>query len=422
MGWNGLDLINDFSAELGDVSNSFKTKVLRWINEGIRDIATSHQWPFLREKGQVLLVADSDTHLVALARPSAPDVAALTAGALTDATAYKVLVTFYEDWSGAESIAGDESDVITTADPDLGITVSNIPISTSPLVTSRKIYVSKSGGAFQYHGVINNNLLAIPATFSELVSQGITYTALVAAADFITVEVLDTASGGLTYSEIGGEIIIDLGGDTPSVDDVVALLAGSAYVEATGTGAALVVVAAQEPLVGGLDLTPVTYTILSEATSPITPPEDNAIHMIDGDFYIEGDRSLVGTSVQNLVYQTSAASSSGTPSHWAPVNQEEIMIYPTPSEDVVSSFFYFKLPAKVFGINTSVPQIPSWLYEDLRRYVIWRGYEFRDRAGKESKQLNYENGLRITISRRGKALKKSGKIRSVTFDSDGVLS
>jgi hypothetical protein len=65
--------------------------------------------------------------------------------------------------------------------------------------------------------------------------------------------------------------------------------------------------------------------------------------------------------------------------------------------------------------------MPSWLYEDVRRYVMWRGYEFRDRAGKESKQINYEQGLRITISRKGKPLKKSGRIRSVTPNSDGVI-
>jgi hypothetical protein len=52
---------------------------------------------------------------------------------------------------------------------------------------------------------------------------------------------------------------------------------------------------------------------------------------------------------------------------------------------------------------------------------MWRGYEFRDRAGKESKQINYEQGLRITISRKGKPLKKSGRIRSVTPNSDGVI-
>lgn len=337
MGWNGLDLVNDFSSELGDQSSQFKTKCLRWINEGIKDIATSHQWPFLREKAKVLLVANSDTHAIALAKPSAPTVAPLLGGSLALATSYRVLVTFFESQSGVESIAGVESLGVTPLGANLAITVSDIPVSTSPLVTARKVYVSVNGAAFQYHGMINNNLVELPGTPDPLI-------------------------------------------DPP---------------------------------------TPVVYEVTAPPSSQLTPPEENAIHMIDGDFYLEGDRSLLGTTVQNIIYRSGARNTTGTPEYWAPVNQEEILVYPKPTADTVASFFYFKLPAKVFGLASSVPQLPSWLYEDLRRYVIWRGYEFRDRAGKESKQQNYQVGLSMSISKKGKALKKSGSIRNMTPDSDG---
>jgi hypothetical protein len=83
------------------------------------------------------------------------------------------------------------------------------------------------------------------------------------------------------------------------------------------------------------------------------------------------------------------------------------------------SFYYFKLPAKVFGTSTSVPQMPSWIYETLKSYVIWRGYEYRDRAGKESKALNYKENLSVLVSRKGKPIKRSGRVRVVTPDSDG---
>lgn len=325
MGWNGLDLVNDFASELGDTSAGFKTKVLRWINEGLRDIATSHTWPQLREKGMAVLTVDVDIHSVVLPKPIAPTVALLAGGSLALLTEYKVLVTFYESQSGVESIAGISSAGITPLGTDLSITVAAIPVSTNPLVTSRKIYVSVAGAAYQY------------------------------------------------YSEIS-------------------------------------------------DNTTLTTTITAPPSSPITPPDENSIHMLDGDVFIEDERVLDGTTVQNINYISGARNVSGTPVKWAPMNEEEIMVYPRPSVATSASFYYFKRPARIFGLVNSIPQFPSWIFEDLRRYVIWRGYDFRDRAGKESKKQNYDDGLRLSISRRGKPLKRAGRIRSVVPDSDGYVS
>lgn len=322
MGWNGLDLVNDFSAELGDTSNAFKTKCLRWVNEGIRDISTSHEWPFLREKGKVVMTSGADTQSIVLAKPAAPTVAALAGGSLALLNEYKVLVTFYEAVAEVESIAGTPSAGITPLTTDLSITLTAIPVSTSPLVTARNIYVSKGGGAYAYYSTIPNN-------------------------------------------------------------------------------------------------TATTSTVTADTTSSITPPDENAIHVIDGDFFLEGSRILQGTSLHDLLYTTNAVASSGTPQWYAPINQEEIRVHPKPSSALTLSFYYFKLPAKVFGVNTSTPQVPSWLYDDLRNYVLWRGYNYRDRAGQESKKLNYDQGLRISISRKGSPIKSSGHVRSVTPDSDG---
>jgi hypothetical protein len=323
MGWNGLDLVNDFAGELGDTSNAFKTKCLRWVNEGVREIATSHEWPFLREKGQVTFIAGENTQSLVLSKPSAPTVAALTGGSLALLNEYKVLVTFLEGASGVESIAGEPSAGITPLGPDLSITLTSIPVSTSPLVTARKIYVSKNGASYALYSTISNN-------------------------------------------------------------------------------------------------TATTGTVTADTTSPIVPPEENAIHVIDGDLFIEGQRVLSGTSLQDLIFSSNAVSSSGTPQSYALVNQEEVRVNPKPSSSVVVSFYYFKLPARVYGVSTSIPQIPSWLYEDLRNYVIWRGFNYRDRSGQESKKINFDNGLRITISRKGFAAKKSGRVRCVTPDSDGA--
>lgn len=340
MGWNGLDLVNDFSAELGDTSSSFKTKVLRWINEGIRDIATSHNWPFLREKGKVVLKASQESQFLPLEKPSAPTVAALAGGSLALTYQYRFLITFFESASQVESIAGEPSEGIIPVGADLSVLLSDLPFSSNPLVTDRYVYVSKAGGLFQFYGKIGNNLEEIPA-------------------------VLDGDGVEITPAQ------------------------------------------------------PITFEVTSDSLSQITPPEENAIFMIDGELIIDNSGIVHGTSLQDLEQQNNGSLSTGTPNLWAPVNEEEIRTYPIPSKNYTATFYYFKIPQKVYGISSSIPQLPVWLYEDVRRYVIWRGFEYRDRAGKESKQANYENGLRLTISRKGKPIKRSGRVRSVTSDSDG---
>jgi hypothetical protein len=154
--------------------------------------------------------------------------------------------------------------------------------------------------------------------------------------------------------------------------------------------------------------------------SVITAPEEDLFYKVDGDVYLDSSHVLKGTSLQDLIFSSNGTPASGVPQLWASVNQTDIEVYPTPTANTLASFFYFKIPARIFGTNTSVPQIPSWLYDDLRNYVIWRGYNYRDRSGQESKKLNYDQGLRLTISRKGKSQKKSGRVRCVTGDSDGI--
>lgn len=336
MGWNGLDLVNDFAAELGDQTPNFKTKVLRWINEGIREIATYHLWPCLREKGQAVCTAGTDTHQLPLSKPGAPTLTLASGGFLTADTQYRALVTFFEEASGVESIAGEYASITPTG-ADLSFELSDIPVSASPLVTARKVYVSKGAASFVYHGIIENNLAELPGTPDPLV-------------------------------------------DPP---------------------------------------TPITYTISADASSPITPPEEHAIFQIDGDLFVEGRRIIQGTSLQNLIFMNNGVTPTGDPYYFAPINQEEIKLEKSPSSDLTVSFYYFKLPARVFGLSTSVPQMPSWIFETLRAYVIWRGYDYRDRAGKESKLSNYNENLKLLISRKGKPIKRSGRVRVVTPDSDG---
>jgi hypothetical protein len=326
MGWNGQDLVDDFSAELSDTSTAFKTKVTRWINEGLRDIATSHEWPFLRARGQAILAASADTNSLVPTQPTAPTLTVAAGGSLTASSVYTVLVTYYEGVAEVESIAGAASASATPTGTDLTINVSAIPVSTFPLVTARKIYLSKAGGPYYLYETIANN-------------------------------------------------------------------------------------------------TATTTTITADTTSTITPPDQWYISKLDGDLYLENKQVLEGYSLQRLRYETNGVvNTTGTPSVWASINQTSVAVYPRPTSATTVSFYYFKLPSQIFNTNTSVPQIPSFMYEALHDYVIWRGFQYRDRAGQESKRANYDNSFRIQVSRKGTDKKRSGRIRSVTPDSDGYAT
>lgn len=325
MGWNGADLITDFSAELGDTTTAFKAKVLGWINDGIREIATSHEWPFLREKAQVVLTASQDRQDITMGRPSAPSVATASGGSLADGSTYSFRVTYYESVADVESIEGAASANASPTGANLTVNLSSVPVSPNPLVTARKVYVSKDSGAYYYHGTIADN-------------------------------------------------------------------------------------------------TTTTYSVSSDTSSTITPPKEQPIFKFDGDLYISGTRVLKKYAIQRLIDDVNGVWSTGTPLVWALVNDNDIIVYPKPSSAETVSFYYFKLPRQVFDLSTSVPQIPAWMYHDLYNYVMWRGYAYRDRAGKESKQINFFDGLRLTISRKGKLVKGAGRVRSTTPDSDGRYS
>lgn len=155
--WNGLDLQTEFSEQLSDTSTAFKTKVLSWINSIQNDIVSRHDWDFMLVKGKKVLTVGSENQDVSLGKPSAATVAAASGGSLTADSTYNVIVTFFEGTTNVESIAGTTSADVTPTGANLTISVSAIPTSADPLVTARKIYIIKDGGAALFSQTISDN-------------------------------------------------------------------------------------------------------------------------------------------------------------------------------------------------------------------------------------------------------------------------
>jgi hypothetical protein len=151
--WNGESLVNEISALLGDTSTAFKTKVLGWLNDGIFDISSRHDWGHHLVKGRKLLTPSEEFNSLEITPPDAPNVALATGGNLSNGSAYKALVTFTQD-NGVETQAGDESDAVTCDTSSKTVSVTNIPNSFETLITGRKVYLSKDDGPFYLHTTI----------------------------------------------------------------------------------------------------------------------------------------------------------------------------------------------------------------------------------------------------------------------------
>lgn len=200
--WSGLNLQTELATILGDTSTGFKTKVLGWLNDIQNDISTRHDWSFQRHKGKKVLTASSELQNVNLAKPSAPTATIATDGSLTEGSTYSVLVTYYESVSGLESIAGTASSTVTATALNKTVSLTVVPTSSDPLVTSRKLYLSKDSGAYYYHSSIANNTATTATIDTET-------TSLILAPDYNMIRKFDgspffegTSTGRLTIKSV----------------------------------------------------------------------------------------------------------------------------------------------------------------------------------------------------------------------------
>lgn len=157
MGWNGLDLQTEFSELLCDTSTDFKSRVSSWIRDVEEDICANHTWPFLQVRGEKYVAALGEEQNLTITPPSPPTATLAAGGSLVNASTYNVKITFYEGISKIESEASSATSTLTATGVNRTINLTAIPVSTDPLVTKRKVYVSKDSGIYYYHGEIADN-------------------------------------------------------------------------------------------------------------------------------------------------------------------------------------------------------------------------------------------------------------------------
>jgi hypothetical protein len=304
--WNGSALQTRFAGKHGFTDATSLTRILEYIDDIQKDIASGNELPFLKFKMKKLIEAGTQEVDLSPEIPDAPTVELLAGGSLTVGTAYSVKVTFVLfDESGKEfySIESEPSDA-DSATPTTGnqkLNVTEIPLyagdtDVKPTNIHRRIYVKKGTGNYQYYSTIEDNF---------------------------TTET----------------------------------------------------------------------TVTADPTSTIEPPEYSMVDQLAGeDPFIESlGQTLYENKLDDLHKYDPALSTTGTPSYYSRTTRNKIMLYPRPSANITLSYWVYRVPARVFADTDRVLQLEYNFKQALDAGVTWKGYEYKDSDGQESKRANYED-------------------------------
>jgi len=139
------------------------------------------------------------------------------------------------------------------------------------------------------------------------------------------------------------------------------------------------------------DNTTVTTTITTPSVSVIEPPDYSLIDkMSDEDPIIEASgRNLVKESLDNILKYDPGLASTGTPSCYVRVSKEKILLYPRPSVAFTLSYWIYRKPSRIFADTDRVLQFSPEYKSVFDAGITWKGYEYRDSDGQETKLSNY---------------------------------
>ncbi len=140
------------------------------------------------------------------------------------------------------------------------------------------------------------------------------------------------------------------------------------------------------------DNTTTSTTIIAPTTSVIEPPEYSLVSlMASEDPFIEGSGiSLCQNQLDVILKSDPGLTASGTPTYYARVSPTKIVIYPKASATYTISYWVYRIPSRIFADADRPIQLHHALKEALDAGVTWKGYEYKDQDGQESKRNTYE--------------------------------
>jgi len=140
-----------------------------------------------------------------------------------------------------------------------------------------------------------------------------------------------------------------------------------------------------------------TVSITSAPSSTQTPPSFSEVDQVASDhmFMQSGNWWLQHVGSNKLTRFSTNPGTSETPSAFDFYGLDGIRLFPplASSSSIAQRTLQYTVhrrPHEIFYELDREIDLPISCEQALVKGVLWKGYEFRDRAGKESKQINYE--------------------------------
>jgi hypothetical protein len=140
------------------------------------------------------------------------------------------------------------------------------------------------------------------------------------------------------------------------------------------------------------DNTTTTLSVTADTTSTIEPPEYSMVDMMSGE---DPTNEAVGLNLReekldDILKYNPGLTSTGNAAYYARSGKRKIFLYPRPSAAFTLTYWVYRVPSRIFADTDRAIQLDHAFKKVLDAGVTWKGLEYKDFDGQETKLSNYE--------------------------------